>query len=174
MCHKTIGYNELFFFYPATVERDIFSVFYHLKQTSFCQVIQYREAEVTRRYQTFLSAAIQKRGRGGKGCGEVRLVGLGEGRRRLPTVIDSVQYLDLPTRHHLFGPALHARTRGLPAATAHDLSQESNRPYECLLAVAYRYPRNETQTSWMNVASTAHNNQQPNTRRQTYHLNQYI
>ena len=60
------------------------------------------------------------------------------------------------------------------AATAHDLSPESDRPYKCLLAVAYHYPRNETQTSWMDVASTAHNNQQPNTRRQTYHLKQYI
>ena len=60
------------------------------------------------------------------------------------------------------------------AATAHDLSPESDRPYECLLAVPYRYPCNETQMSWMVVASTAHNNQQPNTRRQTYHLKQYI
>ena len=34
--------------------------------------------------------------------------------------------------------------------------------------------RCETQTSWMVVASTAHNNQQPNTRRQTYHFQQYI
>ena len=67
-----------------------------------------------------------------------------------------------------------ASSVAMSAATAHDLSPESDRPNECLLAVAYRYPRNKTQTPWMVVASTAHNNQQPNTRRQTYHFQQYI